>query len=201
MLSDCAKIVVVVHQQIQLLYIYKSLFQCCHSIVVALSALVAGHVASCGCQTALTLNHGVQVRASFCFVVLVVLLHVRHNFVPVVMVGLFSGLCGDLSVECGTELLNVPALSGMQLALVFGVDFCDLHHVPVVPPTVLADVVVHGVTMLFAAGVRAALFVLVLALAEVGSRADINLCDGWICATQLVNDRILIIYQNVIVSL
>ena len=67
-------------------------------------------MASCGCQIALTLNHGIQVSAPFCFVVLVVLLHVRHNFVPVVIVELFSGLCGDLSVECGTELLNVPAL-------------------------------------------------------------------------------------------
>ena len=162
---------------------------------------MAGYVASCGCQIALTLNHGIQVSAPFCFVVLVVLLHVRHNFVPVVIVVLFSGLCGDLSVECGTELLNVPALSGMQRAFVFGFDFCDLHHIPVVPPTILADVVVHWVPMLFAAGVRAALFVLVLTLAEVGGRADINLCDGGICATQLVNDIILIIYQNVIVSL
>ena len=201
MLSDCAKIVVVVHQQIQLLYVYKSLFQCCHSIVVALSALVAGYVASCGCQTALTLNHGIQVSAPFCFVVLVVLLHVRHNFVPVVIVVLFSGRCGDLSVECGTELLNVPALSGMQRAFVCGFDFCDLHHIPVVPPTVLADVVVHGVPMLFAAGVRAALFVLVLALAKIGRGPNVHLLDGRVGATQLVNNGILIIYQNVIVSL
>ena len=93
------------------------------------------------------------------------------------------------------------ALSGMQLAFVFGVDFCDLHHVPVVPPTVLADVVVHRVPMLFAAGVRAALFVLVLALAEIGRGPNVHLLDGRVGATQLVNDRILIIYQNVIVSL
>ena len=124
--------------------------------------------------------------------VLVVLLHVSHNFVPVVIVVLFSGLGGHLSVESCTELFNVPAL--------FGIDFCDLHQVPVVPPTVLADVVVHRVPMLFAAGVRAALFVLVLALAKIGRGPNVHLLDGRVGATQLVNDRILIFYQNVIVS-
>ena len=91
-----------------------------------------------------------------------------------------------LSVECGTDLFNVLALSGVQVALVFGIDFCDLHHVPVVPSTVFVDVVVHGVPMLNAAGVLAALFVLNIASAEVVGGTDINLCDGWICATQLV---------------
>ena len=58
-----------------------------------------------------------------------------------------------------------------------------------------------GVPMLFAAGVRAALFVLVLALAKIGRGPNVHLLDGWVGATQLVNNRILIIYQNVIVSL
>ena len=126
-------------------------------------------------QTTFTFNHSIQIRTSFCFVVLVILFHTVNDFGFVVIIVLLPGFRGHLSVECGTELLNVPALGGMQRAFVFGVDFCDLHHVPVVPPTVLADVVVHGVPMLFAVDIRAALLVLVLALAKIGCRPNVHL--------------------------
>ena len=52
-------------------------------------------------------------------------------------------------------------------------------------PTVLADVVVHGVGTLFAADARA-LHTLAFAFAEIGCRLNVLLFDGRVCATQLI---------------
>ena len=76
----------------------------------------------------------------------------------------------------------------------------------VVPPTILTNVHVRWVFMLFAIDAGAALFVLVLTslvltFAKIRSGPNVHLFHCRIFAAQLVNDRILIIYQNVIVSL
>ena len=90
----------------------------------------------------------------------------------------------------GTELLNVVSI-----------DFCDLHHVPVVPLTVLADVVVHGVPMLFCRWCSCSTLCVGFCACEIGSGPNVHLFDGWVCATQLVNHGIRIIYHNVLFSL
>ena len=163
---------------------------------MALCALVSGKMTASGSQTTVTFNHSIKIRTSFCFVVLVILFHTVNYFGFVVIIVLLPGFRGHLSVECGTEPLNILALSRMQLAFVFGVDFSDLHHVPVLPSTVFTDVVVDGVRMVLAVDIRAALLVLVLALAKVGCRPNVHLFDCRIFAAQLVNDRILIIYYQ-----
>ena len=149
---------------------------------------MSSKVASCGRQTTFAFNHSIQVRSSFCLVVLVVLLHVRNYFVFVVIIILLPGLCGHLPVECGTEFFDELAFGCVEVSFVFCLHFSNLHHVPVVPPTIVADVRVHRVSVLFAVDVGTALFVLVLAFAKVGSRPHIDLFDRRVSAAQLVND-------------
>ena len=85
------KIVVVVHQQIQLFYFYSSLFECCHSILVALSAFVSSEMTTGRSQTTFTFNHSIQIRASFGFVMLIILFHAVNDFGFVVIIVLLPG--------------------------------------------------------------------------------------------------------------
>jgi len=73
----------------------------------------------------------------------------------------------------------------------FGVDFCDLHHVPVVPPTVLADVVVHRVIKRLAVGVCAAILVLVLALAKLSQKKPATNAFRHTFLCRIVYDRVM----------
>ena len=144
---------------------------------------MSSKVASCGCQTALTFNHSIQVSTSFCFVVLIVLFYTINDFGFMVIIVLLPGLRGHLPVECGTEFFDVLALRSMEVSFVFCPHLGDLHHVPVVPPTVVADVCVHWVSVFLAVDVGTALLVLVLAFAKVGGRPHIDLFDRRISST------------------
>ena len=100
-----------------------SLFEFCHSLLVALCAFVSCKVAAGRSQTACTFNHSILVRTSFCFVVLVVLFHTINDFGFMAIIVLLPGCRRHLPAQCGTEFFDVLAFGCVEFSFVFCLHF------------------------------------------------------------------------------
>ena len=103
--------------------ILYSLFEFCHSLLVALCAFVSCKVAAGRSQTTCTFNHSILVRTSFCFVVLVVLFHTINDFGFMAIIVLLPGCRRHLPAQCGTEFFDVLAFGCVEFSFVFCLHF------------------------------------------------------------------------------